>query len=274
LRYDPDVNVFTAPNPERTIEALQALDATLLASIADHLPDALHGSLDATRCYVADYRRLTSVLLEEGRALHPQRIVPTERGLTLCDAAGRPAEALHGTLENASVEGPFTTWTRRVSLSDAVALHLVNRFRGVLGCPVLAEPSELPNVDDDVTAQRFVRRVRFHLNRPDTVNPLRRIMEAFDLSKTDTARLFGVTRQAIAQWLTQGVPPERQEKVTALLALVDILERKLKADRLAGIARRQADAYGGLTMLDMIAADRHDELLAITRESFAWDQAA
>jgi transcriptional regulator with XRE-family HTH domain len=267
--------IFHGDDEQIVRAALHGLrEGELLTSLSQCLPDALQGSADACRVYVADYRRLTKALLEEGRSVRPDLIVPTTAGLTFCDRAGRPANALIGVLENASAEGPFTAWVLRMSVSEAVALHLVNRVRGLLGCPVLAEPSEPPEVDDDVAAQRFVRRVRFHLNNPDTMNPLQRIMEAFDLSKTDTAGLFGVSRQAISLWLSDGVPTDRQEKVTALLALLDILQRKLKADRLPGIARRRAPAYGGVTMLDLIAQDRHDELLAITRESFAWHQAA
>jgi transcriptional regulator with XRE-family HTH domain len=270
----PASSVFTAPDAEQTVQALHALDSALLVSLEQHLPEALHGSAEAARCYVADYRRLTYALMEEARTLRPDRILPTTRGLTFSDSAGRPADALVGALENTSAEAPFSAWAGSLPISEAVGLHLANRFRGLLGCQLLAEPSDPPHVEDDLVAQRFLRRVRFHLNHPDTMNPLRRIMEAFGLSKTDTAKLFGVTRQAISQWLADGIPSERQEKLTALLALLDILQRKLKADRLPGIARRPANAYGGLTMLEVIAADRHDELLAITRESFGWDQAA
>jgi hypothetical protein len=84
----------------------------------------------------------------------------------------------------------------------------------------------------------------------------------------------GVTRQAIDRWLANGVPPERQEKLAAILAVADLLERKLKSGRVAGVARRPADAYGGRTMLQMIAADRHAELLASVRGSFDWARAA
>jgi hypothetical protein len=266
--------IFTAPDVGGVIEALHTRHHNLLVALERHLPDALHGSLEATRCYVDGYRRLTNALLLEARALRPDRFASPEHGLTLCDAAGQPTAALLDALENSSTEAPFTTWTRTLSVSDAAAVHLANRCRALLGCPVLTEPREPPRVDDDLSALRFLRRVRFQLNHPDTMNPLRRIMEAFDLTKTDTAHLFGVTRQAISQWLDDGVPVDRQEKLTALLALLDILQRKLKADRLPGIARRAAEAYGGLTMMEMIAADRHDELLAITRASFAWDQAA
>ena len=53
-----------------------------------------------------------------------------------------------------------------------------------------------------------------------------------------------------------------------------MLERKLKTDRIAGVARRAADAYGGLTMIEMITADRHLELLDSVRGAFEWHQAA
>jgi hypothetical protein len=41
-----------------------------------------------------------------------------------------------------------------------------------------------------------------------------------------------------------------------------------------GIVRRPAEVYGGLTMLEMIAADRHEELLEFTRASFDFGRAA
>ncbi len=99
-------------------------------------------------------------------------------------------------------------------------------------------------------------------------------MGVFRLSKSELGRLFGVTRQAIDGWLAQGVPAEREDKLATLLALADLLERKLKTDRIPGIARRPAEAYGGHTMLELIAADRQRELLELVRRSFDWSQAA
>jgi transcriptional regulator with XRE-family HTH domain len=268
--------VFTAPDAEHAVRALHELDGgELLASLSRNLSDALSGSDAATRRYVADYRRLTGALLAAGRDLRPDLIVQNGRALTLRDGKGRPAEALIGVLENGSAEAPFTNWgAGDLALHEAAALHLANRLRAILGLSVLPEPPSTPAVEDDVAAQRFLRRVRFHLNHPDSENPLRRIMDAFALSKTDVARLFGVSRQAVDGWLAGGVPPERQEKIATLLALCDVLQRKLKADRLPGVARRPADAYGGRTMLELIAAGRHGELLQSVRDSFDWQNAA
>ena len=70
------------------------------------------------------------------------------------------------------------------------------------------------------------------------------------------------------------MPADRQDKLATLLALTDLLEGKLKTDRIPGVARREAKAYGGHSMLDLITADRQRELLGLVRDSFAWSQAA
>ena len=100
------------------------------------------------------------------------------------------------------------------------------------------------------------------------------IEEPFSLNLTETGRLFGVTRQAVESWHTSGVPARRQEKAATVAAIADLLARRLKPERLPGIARRPAEAYGGLTLLQMIEDDRHLELLAIVRASFDWAQTA
>jgi hypothetical protein len=96
------------------------------------------------------------------------------------------------------------------------------------------------------------------------------IGKPLELSKTELARLFGVSRQAIDGWHRDGVPGRRQAKAATVAAVVDLLAHRLKPERIPGIARRRARAYGGLTMLEMIARDRHEELLELTRRSFDW----
>jgi DNA-binding XRE family transcriptional regulator len=100
------------------------------------------------------------------------------------------------------------------------------------------------------------------------------IEEPFALNKTEAGRLFGVSRQAIDSWHEGGIPGARQAKAATAAAIGDLLSRQLKPERIPGIARRPADAYGGLTMLEMIERDRHLELLQIVRASFDWAQTA
>ena len=268
--------LFGAEDPATVRRALHGLvGADALALLSGDLREALRGSEAATRRYVRGYRRLTGRVLAEAHEAWPDMVAASGAGLTLADSGGRPMRSLLGVLENASVEAPFTPWVSRFELGDAVALDLTSRVRVLLGAVALAAPADRVRVDvDDIDAQRFLRRVRHHLNHPDDEDPLRRLMELFELSKSELGRLFGVSRQAIDGWLAHGVPAERQEKLAALLALADLLERKLKAGRIPGVARRPADAYGGRTMLQMIEEDRHDSLLASVRASFDWSQTA
>lgn len=100
------------------------------------------------------------------------------------------------------------------------------------------------------------------------------VQETLALSDTELARLFGVRRQAIAQWRSRGVPSVRQSKAATVAAICDLLGHRLKPERIPGAARRPAVAYGGLSMLEMIERDRHEELLEQVRASFDWAAAA
>lgn len=99
-------------------------------------------------------------------------------------------------------------------------------------------------------------------------------MELFALSTTELGALFGVTRQTIDGWRASRVPPDRRAKLGDVLELADLLERKVKPDRIAVTVHRAAAAYGGRTMLELIAADQHAWLLSDTRSTFAWSQPA
>jgi hypothetical protein len=96
------------------------------------------------------------------------------------------------------------------------------------------------------------------------------VQETFGLTDTELAALFRVRRQAVGQWRERGLPSARQEKAAAIASVGDLLRHRLKQERIPGIARRSARAYGGLTMLEMIQRDRHLELLMEVRRSFDW----
>ena len=99
---------------------------------------------------------------------------------------------------------------------------------------------------------------------------LERSQEVFGLTTSDVARLYGVSRQAVDQWHDRGIPAAHQQKAAAVAAVADLLSHRLKPERIPGIARRPAGAYGDRTMLEMIAQDRHLELLDEVRRSFDW----
>lgn len=264
---------------ERARRVLHSLAGDIIPLLEASLREALAGSEASTRAYVHAYRQLSTRLLDAARAEHlgPR----TADSVILAGWEAGPIRAWADVIEHTAASAPFAPWVARYGLGDGVALMALNTLRELLGARTLEPLSAAASSEvsahvtvDEVTLQRFMRRVRHFLNHPDDRNPLERLMEAFDLSKSDLGRLFAVSRQAIDGWLAKGVPGDRQEKLATLLAITDLLERKLKSGRLPGVARRAADAYGGVTMLDLVAADRHDELLAKVRESFDWTSAA
>jgi hypothetical protein len=243
-------------DPERVRRALVAFAPDLIEELDVELAAALAGSPDSTREYVVLWRRLAARLLAGAQTVSPNG----------------PVELI--LVEDASTQAPFGGYTSEYGLGQGAALELTSHIRetlGLRGLPAHA-PAE-PGTYDELAIRRFLTRARMALNQPGG-DELSRLMTSFKLSKTDLAELFGVRRQAIDGWLRKGVPAERQEKLHALVALADLLERKLKPGRLPGVARTPADAYGGLTMLEMIEQDRHRELLALVRQSFDWSTAA
>src|SRR5262245_38087418 len=96
------------------------------------------------------------------------------------------------------------------------------------------------------------------------------IAGALELTETELGRLFRVSRQAVGQWRERGIPSNRMAKVTTVAGICDLLGHQLKPERIPGVARRPAEAYGGLTMLERVQRDRQDELLTLIRRSFDW----
>jgi hypothetical protein len=244
------------PDPERVRRALVGFAPELIEELDVELAAALAGSPDSTREYVVLWRRLAARLLAGAQTVSPNGQVE----LIL--------------VEDASTQAPFGGFASAYGLGQGAALELTSHIRELLGLRGLAaQPHAEPEAFDELAIRRFLTRARMALNQLSG-DELSRLMNSFQLSKTDLAELFGVRRQAIDGWRGKGVPAERQEKLHALVALADLLERKLKPGRLPGVARTPAEAYGGLTMLEMIEQDRHRELLELVRQSFDWSTAA
>lgn len=259
--------------------------AALLAIAIDHAPPS------AVRRYVREWQTAVRKLL---------------------DAAGLPSDSRWETLlTDASLDAPLSPWLSLYGPVEGLGLTLLAQLRanvpGAQPLPSFRAESKLLLFDYDSasppertvflvtpgprtmaadavhssTSDRPVDLIPFRrvtlriLAELDEPTDLVRIQSIFDTSKIELAGLFGVSRQAISHWLASGrVPAERAEKVAAVAALADLLAHHLRAERIPGVVRRPADAYDGLTMLDLIRADRHRELLEGTRASFDWSVAA
>jgi hypothetical protein len=100
-----------------------------------------------------------------------------------------------------------------------------------------------------------------------------RVLAVWNLSQSDAAALFGVTRQAIAKWRARGVPAGRIEAVADLSAATDLLVRHLKRDRIPAVVRRGSAQLDGRSLLDLVRQGRTREVLLACRAMFRFGDA-
>ncbi|HZD79707.1 MAG TPA: hypothetical protein VE646_06675, partial [Actinomycetota bacterium] len=189
----------------------------------------------------------------------------------LIDVSDAPSPLAARLLDHLALQAPFSPWVALYGPGRGVALFLLDEIRRIVPGlePLAHRGTALPHWDlspDDFA--RFAHNVWIEIQQE--VSPLGRIQGALRLSDTELARLFGVRRQAVSQWLDEGLPSARLPKALAVLQVADLLERNLQPERIPAVVRSPARAYGGLSMLQMIERGHHDELLERTRASFDW----
>lgn len=116
----------------------------------------------------------------------------------------------------------------------------------------------------------WVERLAAELDRRLSGRDLGDVMRVWRLSAAGLGTLFGVSRQAVSKWMSDGVPPERAAQVADVEAMSELLQRYLKRGRIPAVVRRQAPGLGGESLLSLVAAGRSAEALALTRQMFTF----
>lgn len=181
-----------------------------------------------------------------------------------------PAPVVYKLLRRDAVELP---WVAPSADGLGIMVVLVDRLRGFAGG--MAQECVHTSADVDVhNFDWFLKSVAEVEHEREHASPLRRAMATLDLSSGDVAELMNVKRQAVDKWLLAGPPAERSEKVGALAEIADILRYRLKDGMPAVVARKNAEAYGGRSMLDLVAHNEHEWLLKSVKESFDFRRVA
>lgn len=256
-------------------ETVQEIESTL--------PRALAGDRGKVRAYVDAYRELTDRVLSVVGEARPDLVLIDEqqRVLVAVEAKVRGRQPttvpwVKAALEQEAMSVPFSDWVGTLGAGRGTAVAVVALLRATLpGTEPLAPPRRrrLPEWQlDERGVVRFYRAVVDELSRVDT--PLDHIASVLGLTQTELAALFGVRRQALDQWQARGVPAERQEKLATLGEIADLLTAKVKRDRIPGVVRRNAPAYGNRSVLEAVAAGDEERVLAELRDAFDWAVAA
>lgn len=239
------------------------------------------GERSAAREYLSCWRLLANRVLGLIRDQRPDIVAEGPGGqLLLIDIKGDRVDVTSERLLAVGLTAPFSGWVARLGLGRGIAVRLVAEIRECIpGAVPLVPPAGLGVHWASGEAMRRALQLFGHAlaeeagaDDPGTKSAplLKRVMELFELDRTELASLFGVKRQAVEQWERRGVPADRQAKLATIVAIGQLLHQKLRPGLLPGVARRKASVYQGGTMLQMIAEDRHEELLKSIRESFDW----
>lgn len=279
---DSNTVILESRELDAIVAAYRALPgAPRMRQVARLMEAALSGSATAVRGYVSVSHKLLSRLLASAHAAEPDLVRQNESAFSVVDADRRPTDYALEILELGAVEAPFSPWVASCGAERGTVLYWVSRLRGAVpGARPLTVPSKrngMPHWEgtDREHVLRFVALTVSAIQaRQQTVLPLLKVQELLGLTATELARLFGVSRQAATAWLDQGAPSARLPKLHTVLTIAELLERQLKKGRLPAVIRKPAAVYDSLSILDMIAADRQDEVLAETRRSFDWASAA
>jgi hypothetical protein len=221
--------------------ATTVVPADLVQELEQALPAALAGDEDAARRYARAWHQLVLGLVGS-RSRSPASAVEVLDPLSLT-APFDPLGPIHALM-----------WVAASIIGD------MSPRSSIRSSPVILPAA----IDFD----GFTRAVLDELSGAGSA--LRSLLISWQLSTAEAARLFGVTRQAVQQWLEGGVPPARQPKVLAVLRIGDLLSRNIRPERIPGIVRSPAPGYDGATMLQLIAQDRQQELLDSVARSFDW----
>jgi len=276
IRYRPSAQSTLA----RALRAESAEEcARLLEEVSDRfgafgeaMPHALRGEWPSVVVLVNRWHGLMDEVLQSASAELPDLVARLDDHFGILTASHVMSAEPIRYLNHLIAEVPFSPLISQFGQDVGVGVVMIDALRNMLpGCQQLRTnaSSGWPDLPDGADPDRFRRLVDIALRSSEP--PLRRVRNLYDLSTAEMADLFGVRRQAVEQWEQRGdVPAARREKLANLLSIGELLERKLSPGRLPLVARRRADAYGGLTMLDMVKQDRDDELRELTERAFDW----
>ena len=124
--------------------------------------------------------------------------------------------------------------------------------------------------DPDAVAQRLLaadepatRALAQAIERRLATGSLDHLERVWDLSASQAALLFGVSRQAYAKWRVGGIPAERRADVAEISAITSALLNQVKVDRIPAVVRRDAEALGGGSIIDLVRRDPRAARLAV-----------
>jgi hypothetical protein len=249
------MEINKASTAEELADAVGELDPDAVRSFELLTPRALAGSAEASSAFARALRSYVDEVTEHVDPEGPLREEGHRRTLLL-----------------RGVSAPMTGWVGSFGFGTGVAAFIAASARELasVGAPIAA-PCGLAAEVAAADLFEFERRVLGTLRLDE--EPLVLIGRELQLTKGELGELFGVSRQAVSEWMDRGIPSGRLRDVGQVLRTVSILSRKLKSGRTGLVVRRPAPVLGGRALLEVMRDDP-DQALNAVEEAFDWSGVA
>jgi hypothetical protein len=112
----------------------------------------------------------------------------------------------------------------------------------------------------EAPSESWIRALVDDLDRRVRTAPLERLLALWELSASEAARAFGVSRQAFSKWRRSGPPSDRAPAVAAIAAATDLLDRHVKRERIPAVVRRPAAQLGGKSLYELACEGRYADV--------------
>lgn len=106
----------------------------------------------------------------------------------------------------------------------------------------------------------MLRQIVDRLDHQLNASSLQRTVRLWDISATQLAEMFRISRQAASKWIADGAPASRRDQVAVLGQATDLLDQWVKRERIPAVVRRPVEALGGRTRLEVARAGEFEVL--------------
>lgn len=162
----------------------------------------------------------------------------------------------------ATVTAPFSAWRALYPENSLVLIYgeaireqaIAYGIEARRLVPPRPAPRE-PRARTACSATSLLITIFHELTEREAALALHRIQSILGLNHTETGELFGVSRQAIAQWRERGVPEARMADVSRVEEIARFLHEKLLPERIPQIVRTDARGLDGRTILEAVSAE-------------------
>jgi hypothetical protein len=91
---------------------------------------------------------------------------------------------------------------------------------------------------------------------------LERFIHVWEMSDADAAAALGVGDAALRAWRRKGVPQTHHSAIQQLSAMTNMLETRVRPERIPDIVRRPADILAGASLRDVVREGRISDAIA------------